>query len=138
MIVIDASSLVKYILHEEGWDRISQYLKREEVLYSLDHMLKEVVNALWKHCIVKNLISRDTAIQIFKSLARLVDLGMIVLEHEEAYLERAVTIALDNSISIYDALYLAQAERFGGLVTSDKEQAEIARAIGIPYVDLIY
>jgi len=45
VIVIDSSSPAKYSLREEGWEVVSQYIRRG--VYSLDHALKEVSNAIW-------------------------------------------------------------------------------------------
>ena len=46
MIVIDASSLAKYVLHEENWEKVGKFIKKRRPLYSIDHIIKEVGNAL--------------------------------------------------------------------------------------------
>ncbi len=46
MIVIDASTLVKYLLREDGWIRVSQYIRERRPLYTVDHALKECANAV--------------------------------------------------------------------------------------------
>ena len=56
---------------------------------------------------------------------------MIVLENELKYLDRAFEIALEHGLTVYDALYVAQAEKLGELLTSDEEQGEVASALGI-------
>ena len=43
MIVIDESSLAKYIVKEEGWTEVKKYLIGEEV-HSVDLIVKEVLN----------------------------------------------------------------------------------------------
>lgn len=130
MIVIDASALAKYILHEEGWEEVSRYVRKMKPLYSIDHVLKEVVNAVWKHT-MKNIILPEIAIQLYGSLEKLAKSQVIVLEDELTYMRRAVEIALRYGITIYDALYIAQAEKYGELLTSDEKQGSIARGLGI-------
>lgn len=130
MIVIDASALAKYILHEEGWEEVSRYVRKMKPLYSIDHVLKEVVNAVWKHT-MKNIILPEIAIQLYGSLEKLAKSQVIVLEDELTYIRRAVEIALRYGITIYDALYIAQAEKYGELLTSDEKQGSIARELGI-------
>ncbi len=68
MIVIDASALTKYILHEEGWETISGYVRERKPLYSIDHVIKEVGNAIWKHCRLRKIIGQDEAIELFHAL----------------------------------------------------------------------
>jgi len=48
VIVVDASALAKYLLREEGWEEASRYVRTMRPLYSLDHVLKEVTNVVWK------------------------------------------------------------------------------------------
>lgn len=130
MIVIDASTLAKYILHENSWEEVSRYVRNMRPLYSIDHVLKEVVSAIWKHT-VKNIILPEVAIQLYSSLEKLAKSQVIILENELTYMRRAIEIALRYSITIYDALYIAQAEKYGELLTSDEKQGSIARELGI-------
>ena len=62
MIVIDASALAKYLLREEGWTRVSRYVRERRPLYTVDHALKECANAVWKHTRLKGLIDSATAV----------------------------------------------------------------------------
>ncbi len=131
MIVIDASTLTKYILHEENWETISTYIKKMKPLYSIDHIIKEVGNAIWKHCYLRRIIKQDEAIRLYKALLKLIEKEVIILEPETKYIETALQIALQNGITLYDSLYLAQAQKQGELLTSDKKQAEIAIRLNI-------
>ncbi len=55
VIVIDASSLAKYILREKNWRDVRDHLVDE--VFSLNLALAEVSNAVWKHNVLygKNL-----------------------------------------------------------------------------------
>jgi len=126
VIVVDASALAKYILREEGWEGVGSFIKEKKPLYSLDHLIKEVGNAIWKHCHLRKLIRREDALELYHGLVKLVDAGVIVLEPEGRYMESAMQIALRYGITLYDSLYLAQAQELGELLTSDKKQADVA------------
>lgn len=57
---------------------------------------------------------------------------VVIFEPFEGYLGGdAAKIAIDWRIPVYDALYLAQAKKYGGLLTSDEEQWKIAKKLGI-------
>ena len=129
MIVIDSSALAKYLLREEGWRGVEKYLLKPT--YSIDHIVKEVSNAIWKHAIVHGYISKDMALNVYSLLKRLIEEEIIVLETQEKYIDKAIEIALDNKITVYDALYIAQTISYGELVTSDKVQAIVAEKYGI-------
>ncbi len=129
MIVIDASSLAKYLLREENWEAIEEYLARG--VRSVDHVLKEVSNAIWKHVAVYQRIPVDLGLQVYKALKRLVEEEVVVVESQDEYMDRAVEIALEHRVTVYDSLYIAQALKYGELLTSDGEQARVARKLGV-------
>jgi len=131
VIVIDASALVKYVLHEEGWDEVSRYIREERPLYSIDHVLKEAANAIWKHTFIRRIIATETALQLYELLEKLTVLQVIILEEELDYMRRAMKIALEHGITVYDALYIAQAKKYGELLTSDEKQEKISKKLGI-------
>ena len=131
MIVIDASTLAKYVLREEGWESVSELLWRSRPLVSVDHVLKEVGNAIWKYARLRGRIDAETALELYRKLLRLAETGVIRLEPETRYLPRALEIALSHGVTLYDALYIALAEEQGELLTSDARQAEAAAALGI-------
>lgn len=56
----------------------------------------------------------------------------MLIESETKYLDRAFKIALDHNITIYDALYVAQALQHGKpLLTLDQNQKKVARRLGM-------
>ena len=132
MIVIDSSSLTKYLLREEGWRQIEQYIVQGVV--TLDHSRKEVLNAIWKHHAVKKIISRDQAEKLRKAFETLVDAKIIIIEGEERYIEKAFDIALTHQLTLYDSLYISQALRWEKLLTSDKLQEMAAQKLGIEVI----
>ncbi len=134
MIVIDASSVAKYVLKEENWREIKEYLLYNEVI-SLDLMFKEVLNAIWKHCSLLGSIPIEIAYAKKSILFKLADQEIIRIEPQHKYLDNAFEFALKNKATIYDSLYIVQAlEKQAELLTSDKKQAETAEKHGVSII----
>jgi len=129
VIVIDASALSKYILREKNWIEVENYLLKG--LYSIDYIVKEVANSLWKHTVVFNRFSEKEYRVAYMILKKIVEEEVIMLENQMRYIDEAVEIAFKNKITVYDSLYIAQALKYGELLTSDKKQVEVAEKLGI-------
>jgi predicted nucleic acid-binding protein len=127
VIVIDASSLAKYILREENWETVRHNLVDDP--FSIDLALAEVSNAVWKHHSVYGKISLEDALLMFNALKEAQEI--IVFEPLGKYLSPAQKISVEEKVSIYDALYIAQAQKYGRILTSDKKQSEIAQKLEI-------
>ncbi|WP_297470944.1 type II toxin-antitoxin system VapC family toxin [Thermococcus sp.] len=130
-MVIDASVLAKYVLLEPGWERVEELLMGDAV--SLDYALAEVSNALWKHHVLYGRISREE----FERRSKVIDFlpNVLLLESGTDYLQVTREIAVEHRIPIYDALYIAQALKYGSLATGDEKQGKIAEKLG---VDVVY
>ena len=106
MIVIDASTLAKFVLREENWGRVYELLSTEVI--SVDHVVKEVANTIWKYYTTYKACPLDVAIKRFQLLRKIIDEELVSLESELKYLDKAFEIATQNNIPVYDALYIAQ------------------------------
>ncbi len=123
--------MAKYVLKERNWLSIEQYLFEQNII-SIDLVLKEVLNTIWKHFVLLRNYDQETAFSKKKILFELIENNIIVIEPEEKYLNRAFNISIQNKITIYDALYIAQAILHeASLLTSDKGQARAARNLGV-------
>jgi len=127
VIVIDASSLAKYILREENWRKVRDHLLNA---YSNTLALAEVSNTIWKHQILHEAVSRKEAEVMFSALKRLRE-DVVLFEPFEKYLEYAFEISMNLKITFYDAIYLAQAKKHGELLTSDEKQRRAAEKMGV-------
>jgi len=87
--------------------------------------------ARWKHAYLARAVEAETALKLCEAIVRLAKTRAIVLESELKYLERAFAIALEHGLTVYDALYVAQAEKLGELLTSDREQGRVAEKLGV-------
>lgn len=126
MIIIDASALSKYILKEPNWLDVEKYLVDAK---SVDHVVKEVSNAIWK-AYIRNIISKEDATEKLNALLNLIGIN-IILVNELEIIEEAIKVAFDENITIYDALYIVLAEKENcALVTCNKKQAKIYKKRG--------
>jgi len=133
VIVVDASALATFILKEPGWKVMIEYIK---YCISVDHILKEVSNAIWKAHTVRGIIDDSIAKELYNLLKSLVGINLI-LEPEEKYLDRAYQIALKSGITVYDALYVALAlERKLPLLSLDNRQRNVAKLYGLTCLPL--
>jgi predicted nucleic acid-binding protein len=125
VIVIDASTLAKFILKEEGWEEVAEQLKAGTL--SIDLAVKEVANAVWKR-FKQGAVSHEEAKSMLNALKEIQERA-IKIEEELTYLAGAAEIAFDRDITIYDSLYIALAKEKGlKLLTADETQANIATA----------
>ena len=126
MRVIDSSALIKYFSREKGWEDVRRYML--EGVLTIDLAIKETLNALWRK-IIKEEIMYETVVKLIKDLT---ENRPFPLESQEQYLTDAFEIAVNNHITIYDALFIAVAKRRNlELITSDKKQADIAERLGV-------
>jgi len=132
VIVVDASALAAFLLKEPGWRRLAKYLVNA---VSVDHVVKEVANAIWKAYALRSMVGEADALRLYQLLSSMVGVN-IVVEPEERYVENALRIAMEHKVTVYDALYLALArEKNLPLLTLDKRQAQVARRLGIELVN---
>jgi predicted nucleic acid-binding protein len=133
VIVVDASTLTAFMLKEENWRALAEYLK---YALSVDHIAKEVANTIWKAYQVKKVIGASKAMQLFNILRSLLGVN-ILLEPEQRYLCKAFELAIDYDITVYDALYVALADgKKLPLLTLDDRQKHVAKAIGIKIIEM--
>ena len=86
---------------------------------------------IWKDASTRKVIASEFAMRLYVLVERLVDSQVIILENELKHLKRALEIALKHDVTVCDALYIAQAENYGEILTSDEKQEEIARKLEI-------
>ncbi len=113
-IVIDASVAVKWFnpekLSHEALELRNKHVKNKIHFYAPELLLYEVINALrWN--------SEFNEGDILKASKSLIDLMII---YQNLPLEKAVKLAYQYGLTIYDSAYIALANNLGGiLVTAD-------------------
>lgn len=132
MIILDASFIVKLILEEEeseeAWMFIEEVVKQGEELATMDIALAEVLNAIWKHYTLIKDIDRDV---LDGAVSDLLLLWSKLSKIDSADTgEKAMYIAVNHDITIYDSLYLAASKKYGAtLATYDDKQREKANGL---------
>ncbi|NJE03340.1 type II toxin-antitoxin system VapC family toxin [Thermococcus sp. MV11] len=91
--------------------------------------LIEGANAVWKRYNLYKDISIETARKILDYLHATE--GITPYENPLQYLPEGKKIALEHKITVYDALYIAQALKYGRLATSDEKQEKTAKKLGV-------
>jgi predicted nucleic acid-binding protein len=121
VIVIDTSVVVKFILKEEDWNKIADFLKAGTI--SVDLVIKETVNAIWKRVMRKE-ISLEEAKSMFEAVKEILNKAVII-ENEMDYIDEAFEISIRRNITIYDSLYIKLAKKKLELLTADGIQAQV-------------
>jgi predicted nucleic acid-binding protein len=128
VIVIDASILVKFILKEEGWNKIADFLKAGTI--SVDLVIKETVNAIWKRVMRKEISLEETK-SMFEAMKEILNKAVII-ENEMDYIDEAFEISIRQNITVYASLYIALAKKKKlELLTADEMQAQAATLEGV-------
>jgi predicted nucleic acid-binding protein len=129
--VIDSSAYIAFLIGEEGGDEIRPWLDPEQGPRSLSLLLTETGNVLWKYSRQGNLLPEE-AHTLYSQTRDLCREGVILIEPDEQYGDRALSLAMDHDHPFYDMLFVAQAiGTEEPLVTGDRTQAEIASRCGI-------
>lgn len=111
MIVIDTSAFSKFLLREENWEKVLSYLDPNSESHAVDMLIVEGASVIWKCAEKYRRITREQAFELYKNMMRLVDENF----------KRALEIAVEYDIPVYDSLFLSQAEALKAkLVASDK------------------
>lgn len=133
MIVVDASALIAFILREDGWEKLADFMS---MTMSVDHSVKEFYNAVWKAVRVRGVLSVDEgrrAVELFKRYRE----KNMVLEPGDKYLDVALEISLNHGLTVYDSLYIALAlSNRKPLLTLDAKQRDVARRLGVEVIEL--
>jgi predicted nucleic acid-binding protein len=130
--VIDASSFAAYVLREEGWETIEAILR--EAPDSVELLPVETANAV----ITAKRRRRLEATEALEALHTVRDLSenAITLLPHTSLLESAGQIALDQEVTLCDAIYIALArQRRTVLASRDQAQARAAKSLGVRVLD---
>ncbi len=139
MAVLDASFIVKLVLREprseEALEAFRKLVASGEKLRTPCIALAEALNAIWKHVSLLRDLDRRLLPNVLKQLT---SLRRVIHVHPiEELLEQSIDVAIELSITVYDALYIALAQRYKDtLYTFDTKLASKARRIGLDIVSL--
>jgi predicted nucleic acid-binding protein len=114
-VVVDASVSAKWVVEEQHSDKAALLLAYD-ARHAPDHWQAEAVNVLWSKVLSGDLTAVD-AEERMTLLLRAPVVGTPIRE----LIPRAFAISVANMVTIYDALYIALAEKRNiPLVTADE------------------
>ena len=126
-VVVDASVVLKWVVDEPGTDAALEFLDGEGSLHAPDFMLLEVANVLWAK-VRRRVLSRPHADAAWEALAA----TPLALAPAGGLIEPARALAFALDLTLYDAVYVALAERRGcPLATADARLARAMAASGL-------
>jgi predicted nucleic acid-binding protein len=126
-MLIDSSVIVKFFSEEPGWQDAQRYLYSP---ISIELSMIELASALLKKVRRKEFDESKVAY----ILARYP--GVFRFIEQKRHIAKAFDIANKNSATVYDSLFIAAALQGGHeLVTSDGNQAKIARKLGVKTIE---
>lgn len=121
-LIVDASVAVKLVAAEYGSAEAREFATTSQALTSLDFMLVEVANVLWK----KVRAGTIPAVQLTAGLGALRRVFPVLTPASDV-LDDAAEFAVELVHPIYDCLYLALAAREKApLVTADRRLLALA------------
>lgn len=112
---VDASVVIKWFVPESLQANAWTLATQPENLVAPEFLLVEVTSIAWKKAARREIL-RAAAIEIVRKASR----GAYKLFPSDAFVRRALEIALELNHSVYDCMYLAVAELTGNsLVSAD-------------------
>jgi predicted nucleic acid-binding protein len=128
MLILDASVYAPLLAKAGG--KLVKAARRHNFAI-LDLTIYEACNAFWKLCVKHKILNPRDTIELCK-LAKNFATRLKVYDFSDIDVEKAVTIAMDNNITAYDATYIALAQSIRAvLATEDSDIVRVAPRYGI-------
>ena len=119
MLVIDASALAALLMPEDGGEEVEKAVKEAERVSTLDLAAYEVGSAVWRR-VRRGELSMEEGNVVVSTLLSLLETFEVFSYREVA--ADAFRLAVDASITVYDAAYVVLAKRLDArLLTLDGE-----------------
>jgi predicted nucleic acid-binding protein len=115
---------VKLVLKEQNsgqaLETVNDFLQKDYTLHTVDTALPEALNAIWKHTNIHKDLKPEDAKHAAKDLTT-IHSKLDTLTTPELT-EQTLNIALNQNIPVYDALYIAAAQKLKAtLYTADQK-----------------
>lgn len=133
--VLDATVVIQHLIREANTpaaDALFDRLGASTQLHVPAFCFVECANVLWKRVRFHGLPAATAATLLSNLLAL-----PLAISPSTTLLPAALALGIHHTLSVYDALYIALAQERGcPLVTEDRRQADVARALGVLLVPL--
>ena len=122
IVAVDASVLIKWYIPEAYSEPALEFrdwvLKGHHKIAAPSYLLVETTNVLWKKTVLLKELKSGEAHGILREVQKL----QVHFIPDGLLLEDTLATGIQDHVSVYDALYLAAAKRFGSfLMTADRE-----------------
>ena len=133
--VFDSSAFIALIPPERYSSWVDQMIVGSKTLVSLDLAVYEVSNALWKKYSKLGVLREGDVYMALEKFFEFIKTIFEIYRYSDV-IEDAVRISLEHDITVYDAAYVALADRLGGTyITLDIRLKE--KLDGTRYYDII-
>ena len=128
MLIIDSSTIIKFVSRESGWEDAQHYVSEAS---TIQLALVELGSGMRKKIRNKE-IDTDIALQYIRDYSK-----SAILLDDRQYAAAAFEISIKKNISVYDCFFVAAALQEGyDLVSSDRNQLEVAKELGIKAISV--
>lgn len=128
-MILDSSIYASIIVADEFYERAKEVIKTavKSSSATLDIAFPEAANVLWKHVfLLRRIPIEEVEVRVDK-LINLIEKTSRIFNSKE-FLSEALKIALENEVTVYDALYLALSLKLNTkLYTFDEKLKEIVK-----------
>lgn len=128
MIIIDSSTLSKYINKELDWEKVEKRLA-DDAVSTLEFALLEVGNSVWKR-VYKKEIPVENALGAYREFVQSIfEEGLVtLLPAESSLMNDSLELATHEKITMYDSAFIELAKKNKcELITSDEKQRDAAK-----------
>ena len=94
MIVVDSSAFIRFLIKEEGWEKLIPYLNPDAEPCLVDLLIIETANAIWKYVERFKRINEDQGLNLLERVMKLVEEDVLRLEPASSYLREVLKISL--------------------------------------------
>lgn len=133
--IVDASVVIEYLItgpRTAGVQAFFNQMTDADRLTVPEFCLMECTNVIWKQVRFGGMARNDA--EMLLRVLRTLKLRRVPIKH---LLDRALDIALKNSLAVYDSSYIALALHYGyPLATLDQSQMRAAAAEGVMVIAL--
>ncbi len=135
MIILDASALVKLVVRERESNiaiyAVNSAIQNGEMIASPEISLLETLNRLWKHHVfAKDVSTKEYYEAVERTQMTWARIKKIIID--SSILDLATKLAIENKITVYDAVYLSSSKLNNATLFSfDKKMLQACERLDI-------
>lgn len=135
-LILDSSAIAALFFKEEHSQKVEEIVEKSSQIYTVSQAYSEVANAAWKRVII---YGEDNEL-VREAVGRATDFitNVCKVEQMKNILTPAFELALENEITVYDALFIKLAIDLDGVVvTTDRKLSNKVNESICKFVDCV-